>query len=83
MIGKLINGKLITPSEHEKKKLIITNPSDDILKFVLDYKDLIVDEEPEYDVETQYLEMVFEETHTQVLQHWEIKNFEEASLEVE
>ena len=83
MIGKIVNGKLTKPSEYEKKKLIITNPSDDILKFVLGYKDLIVDEEPEYDVETQYLETVFEETDTQIIEHWEIKDFEEASWEVE
>lgn len=73
MIGKIVNDKLTKPSEYEKKKLVITNPSDDILKFVLGYKDLIVDEEPEYDIQKQYLETVFEETENKIIQSWRVK----------
>lgn len=62
MLGKLINGVLITPSENERKKIVIANPTDDILKVAMGYKDLFYDEEPEYDVETQYLEQSIEET---------------------
>ena len=51
MLGKLVNGVLITPSENEKKRIIVTNPSNDVLKFVMGYKDLTVDEQPEYDSE--------------------------------
>ena len=62
MLGKLINGVLITPSENERKKIVIANPADDILKYLMGYKDLIYNAEPEYDVETQYLEQSIEET---------------------
>ena len=82
MLGKLVNGVLITPSEYEKKKIVITNPSDEVLKFALGYKDLIVDEEPEYDVKTQWLESAFEETDTQIIQHWTVKDIEEIPEDV-
>lgn len=73
MLGKLINGVLITPSKNERKKIVITNPTDDILKYVMGYKDLFYDEEPEYNPETQYLEMELEETTDAVKVHWVIK----------
>lgn len=76
MLAKLVDGALVTPSEYEKKKLVITNPSDDVLKYVLKYKDLVIDEDPEYDAENQYLEVVFEETDNQIIQHWEVKDIE-------
>lgn len=72
MLGKLVNGILITPNEMEKKKIIITNPSDESLKFNLYYKDLIIDEKPVYDEETEYLNTSYEETDTKIIQHWEI-----------
>ena len=77
MLGKLINGVLITPSENEKKKLVITNPSDESLKFNMGYKDLIVDEKPEFDEEKQYLQPIYEETENAVLNHWEVINIPE------
>ena len=82
MLGKLVNGVLITPSEYEKKKIVITNPRDEVLKFVLGYKDLIIDEEPEYDAKTQWLESAFEETDTQIIQHWTVKDIEEIPEDV-
>ena len=81
MLGKLVDGALVTPSEYEKKKLVITNPSDDVLKYVLKYKDLVIDEEPEYDDMTQYLEIFFEETDTKIIQKWNIKNITDESNE--
>lgn len=83
MLGKLIDGTLITPSEMEKKKIIITNPSEESLKFNLGYKDLIIDEEPVYDEMTQYLQPIYEETDLVIIQHWEVKNYsdiEEVSI---
>lgn len=77
MLGKLVNGVLITPSENERKKIVITNPSDDVLKYVMGYKNLTVDQEPEYNVETQYLQPEFEETETDIVQHWGVKDIEE------
>jgi len=73
MLGKLID-VLITPSEVEKKKIVITNPSKESLKFNLGYKDLIVDEKPEYDETIQYLQPIYEETEINIIQHWEIKS---------
>lgn len=78
MIGKLVDGALIVPNENELKKIIITNPSIESLKYNMNYKDLIIDAEPEYDSETQYLESVYEETETSIIQHWEIKEISES-----
>lgn len=81
MLGKLVDGVLITPSEYERKKIIITNPSDESLKFNMGYKELIIDEEPEYDAKTQYIEPEYEETDVSVIQHWVIKDIEEVMEE--
>lgn len=84
MLGKLVNGVLITPSANERKKLVITNPSDESLKFNMGYKDLIVDEKPEFDEEKQYLQAIYEETENAVLNHWEVNDIpEEITEEVE
>ncbi len=83
MLGKLVNGRFVQPSDNERKKIVITNPTDKLLKLVMGYKDLTVDVEPEYDVETQYLSPVYEETETEIIQHWEVKDIEELeSIEV-
>lgn len=74
MLGKLIDGVLITPSANERKKIVITNPTDKILKSVMGYKDLIYDDEPEYDMENQYLEQNIEETDTTIIVHWIVKD---------
>ena len=76
MIGKIINGTLIKPSSSEFRKLIITNPTEDMLKYIMNYKDLVIDEEPEYNVETQYLVETYEETDNLIQVHWEVKNIE-------
>lgn len=80
MLGKLVNGNLIQPSANERKKIIITNPTDEILKNVMGYKDLTVDEQPEYDMESQYLSPIYEETDTEIIQHWEVKDIEELEI---
>ena len=59
----------------EKKKIVITNPGEESLKFNLGYKDLIIDEQPVYDEVTQYLNSIYEETDLVIIQHWEIKNY--------
>lgn len=76
MLGKIIDGVLITPSENEKKKIIISNPTNEQLKLIMGYKDLIIDDEPEVD-EGQYLEPVYKETETTIFKHWEIKDVEQ------
>lgn len=72
MLGKIVNGALIVPSENEFKKIIITNPSIESLKFNMGYKDLVIDEEPNYDIETQYLVPIYEEIETTIINHWEV-----------
>ena len=59
----------------EKKKIVITNPGEESLKFNLGYKDLIIDEQPVYDEVAQYLNSIYEETDLVIIQHWEIKNY--------
>lgn len=85
MLGKLVDGNLIRPSQNEFKKIIITNPSIESLKYNLGYKDLIVDVNPAYDEETQYLEAVYEETEDTIIVHWEVKEvvLDENQLESE
>ena len=80
MLGKLVNGNLIQPSANERKKIVITNPTDDILKFVMKYKDLTIAPEPEYDMETQYLSPVYEETETEIIRNWEVKEIEDEMI---
>ena len=75
MLGKLIDGILITPSEMEKKKIIITNPTEECLKYNLGYKDLYVDEKPDYDETTQYLKAIYEDTENAISQHWQVVDF--------
>ena len=80
MIGKLVNGVLIRPTEHERRGIIITNPSDESLKYNMGYKDLEIDEVPEYDALTQNAVPYYEETETLIKGHWEIVNSEEESV---
>ena len=72
MLAKVVNGRLVTPSEAERQKIVITNPTEESLKFNLGYKDLAVDEKPTYDKATQMLKPIFEETETIITQHWEV-----------
>lgn len=73
MLGKLMDGVLVTPSENELKKVVITNPTEEQLMFIMGYKNLVIDEIPEIE-ETQYLEPIYEEMETEILQHWEVKD---------
>lgn len=73
MLGKIINGVLVTPSASELKKVVITNPTEELLKFIMGYKDLVIDEKPEV-TEGQTIVPIYEETETEILQHWEIKD---------
>ena len=72
MLAKVVNGRLVTPSEAERQKIVITNPTEESLKFNLGYKDLTVEEKPTYDKTTQTLRQIFEETETTITQRWEV-----------
>ena len=53
---------------------IITNPSDEVIA-KLDYKDMVVEEEPKYDMETQYPKPKYKDGDI-ITQYWEIKEIE-------
>jgi hypothetical protein len=55
--------------------MIHTNPSEEIIRQA-GYKDLREHEQPDYDIETQYIESVFEDTEDAILVHWEVKKIE-------
>lgn len=73
MLGKLINGVLMTPSENEKRKIVIANPSDELLKLAMGYKELVYDAQPEYNEEIEYIEQYYEETDEAVYVHYVVK----------
>lgn len=81
MLGKLVNGVLITPTEDEYKKIVIINPTEEQLKQVMDYKELVVDEKPEC-ADNQYLVPVYEETDNTILGHWSVCIQEEEYNEI-
>lgn len=72
MLGKLINGALVEPSENERKKIVIANPTDEMLKFVMGYKEVTFEAEPEYDIEKQSLTPVYTETEDAITVSWEV-----------
>ena len=82
MLGKLVNGVFITPTENEFKKIVVTNPTVEQLKNIMGYKDVITEEQPPVP-EGKMLLPVFEETETTILQHWEVLDIpmEEISAE--
>lgn len=75
-LGKVLNESIILCTDNERKKIVITNPSEDILKYVLGYKNIIIpDEEPEYNSDTQYVELsVASETDDTIICEYIIKD---------
>lgn len=71
---KLENGQ---PIAYNGKpiKLHISNPTEEQLKFA-GYKEIVEDEVPSYDEETQYIEEVYTETETEIRKSYVIKDFE-------
>lgn len=72
MLAKVVNGKLVIPTEAERQKIVITNPSEESLKFNLGYKDFSMEEKPTYDKATQEIKAVLEETEDSIIQRWEV-----------
>lgn len=69
-----ILGKFV---EYEDR--IYTNPEKgypEILQ-ALGYKDLVEEEQPEYNEETQYVEPIYEEQNDKIIKKWEIKEIPE------
>ena len=76
MLGKIIEGTLITPSENERRKLVIANPTDEILKQILGYKEVNEADKPEYNEEAQYLKPVYTESDGGISVTWEVCDVE-------
>ena len=54
MIAKIIDNKIVIPTMSEQTKIIVTNPTEEQIKFLLGYKELI-ENIPEYDPDKQLL----------------------------
>lgn len=54
---------------------IYTNPTEDTVRKA-GYKDLVYSDEPEYNVETQYLSEVYTEDETAIYVSYEVKDIE-------
>ncbi len=83
MIGKRIDGVIYTPTKEERKKVIITNPSEEILVLTRGYKYMYCDEKPEYDAETQYLEENIGETDEAIYVHYIVKDINEVTQDAD
>lgn len=75
---KLENGQ---PIAYNGKpiKLHISNPTEEQLKFA-GYKEMVEDEVPVYDEETQYIEEVFTETDNEIRKSYVVKDFESTEI---
>lgn len=83
MIGKIIDGVFISPSETERLKIVITNPTDDVLKYVMGYKDVTESDKPEYDPETQILSPVYTEDEDGIAVGWTVETIADVTEEEE
>lgn len=72
MIAKLIDGTLVEPDYFEKRKVVITNPNNDILKVAFGYKDVVFDEKPTFDETKQHLEERYNELDNKIQVIYEI-----------
>lgn len=54
----------------------IANPKPEILE-ELGYKQVVDEEKPEYDEDTQYLVPRYTQTARSITRHWEIRDYEE------
>lgn len=81
-LGKNIDGQINFCPKTFKEKIIIANPTDEILKYLFGYKDVIVpDELPEHNADTEYvvLKIVKEDANT-ITCEYEILPIEEEEV---
>ena len=78
---KLENGRLIQYNG-ESIKLYIANPTEEQLRFV-GYKEMVEDEVPSYDEETQYVEEIYTETETEIYKSYVIKDIKATEVTYE
>lgn len=80
MLVKYINEYNIKHADNKQilkyKDKQIINPKDE--NFIeAGYKPLEIEEEPNYDIETEYLQPYYIEQEEKIIQKWEIKNIEQ------
>lgn len=73
MLAKIVDGQLVV----EPKKVVIANPEESLLKTYLGFKDYEEDDVPDYNQETQYVEVTYEDTETKVIKHYTVKDIPE------
>ena len=76
MLAKYINNKQI---ERYKGFVIIdgiTYANNEEKAREVGFKDLVIDEQPEYNPESEYLDYEYEEKETTIEQHWIVKPIE-------
>lgn len=54
---------------------IYTNPTEELIR-QSGYKPLVTDEQPDYDIETQFLKKIIEDTEDNILVHWEVNDID-------
>ena len=77
MLAKFKNSKQI---ERYKGYVIIdgiTYANNETKAREVGFKDLVVDEQPEYNPETEWLDYEYEELKTIIKQHWVVREIEE------
>lgn len=69
MIGKLVNGALV----EAPKKIVIANPTEELLKSEMGFKDVVDDNNPMYDETKEHLVASYEEQEDKIIRHYEVK----------
>lgn len=69
MIGKLVNGALV----EAPKKIVIANPTEELLKSEMGFKDVVDDSNPMYDETKEHLVASYEEQEDKIIRHYEVK----------
>ena len=69
MIGKLVNGALV----EAPKKIVIANPTEELLKSEMGFKDVVDDNNTMYDETKEHLVASYEEQEDKIIRHYEVK----------
>lgn len=75
MIGKLVNGALV----EAPKKIVIANPTEELLISLMGFKPVVDGNNPIYDDTKEYLVASYEEQDDKIIRHYEVKPIEEVA----
>lgn len=73
MIGKLVNGALV----EAPKKIVIANPTDELLISLMGFKPIVDDNNPIYDDTKEHLVASYEEQEDKIIRHYEVRPIQE------